>query len=174
MVCSGSPVCVSRRGSTYGEADSTVVWVRGEHDLATRASLAATVAQAADLEEVPVVVDLSAVTFMDASTIGALVGCRNRLRLHAQTLELRSPSPRALLVLELCGLTRLIQTKAVHATGAAAALGTWVDVAPIAPAGAMAPDDGPLASGPTTREVRVQAAAADEAAAAAEPGRAGP
>jgi hypothetical protein len=67
-----------------------VLWVRGDHDIATKVSLAASIARAAQLDEMPLLIDLSEVTFMDAP---------------------------------------------VHATGAAAALATWVDVPPIAPAG---------------------------------------
>lgn len=124
-------ISVSRRGSARGETDCTVVWVRGEHDIATKVSVAVTIARAAQLDDVPVLVDLSAVTFMDASTVGAIVGSRNRLRLRARSLELRAPSPRALRILELCRLTGLIRSEPVHSTGQAAALATWVDVVPV-------------------------------------------
>lgn len=122
------PISVSRRGSDGGDPVCTVVWVRGEHDIATKFSLMVTIARAAQLDDVPLLVDLSAVTFMDASTIGAIVGSRNRLRSHGQSLELRTPSAAALRILELCGLTHLIHVEPVHSAGAAAALGTWVDI----------------------------------------------
>lgn len=128
------PVSVSRRGSAGGDAERTVVWARGEHDIRTKASLTAAIARAAQCDDVPVLVDLSAVTFMDASTIGAIVGARDWLRSREQSLELRSPSPIALRVLELCGLTHLVYRKPLHSAGGAAALATWVDVAPIVPA----------------------------------------
>ena len=120
MVCTEvPPISVSHRGSVRGEDDCTVVWVSGEHDIATKASLAVTVAGAAKLDNVPVVVDLSAVTFMDASTAGAIVGSRNRLRSRGQLLMVRAPSPRALRVLELCGLAHLVNRGSIYATGAA-------------------------------------------------------
>lgn len=128
-----SSVAVSRRGSARGDAESTVVWVRGEHDIATKGFLAATIARAAQLDDAPLLVDLSGVTFMDASTVAAIVGSRNRLRSRAQSLELRAPSPRALRVLQLCGLAHLVHCEPLRPTGVAAALSTWVDVPPIDP-----------------------------------------
>jgi anti-sigma B factor antagonist len=108
----------------------TVVRVRGDQDIATRVSLVVAIARAAQRDEGDVLVDLSGVTFMDASTIGALVGSRNRLRCRSQSLEVRAPSPRARRVLELCGLGGLIHSPVgnVHPRGDGAALGTWVHV----------------------------------------------
>lgn len=124
---------VSRRGSTPEDEDAefTVILLRGEHDIATRTSLVVAIARAAQRDRADVLVDMSEMTFMDASTIGALVGSRNRLRLRSQSLAVRAPSPPALRVLELCGLTQMLHrtaTDARHPTGAAAALSTWVDV----------------------------------------------
>lgn len=126
-------VTVARRGSTPDDrdADCTIVWLHGEHDIATKVAVVVTIARAAKRDDADLLVDLSEVTFMDASTIGALVGSRNRLRARSQSLLLRSPSPRARLVLDLCGLAHLVHhasPEAVHPTGAAAALGTWVGV----------------------------------------------
>lgn len=132
-------ISVSRRGSARGDADYTVVWVRGEHDIATKASLVVALDRAARLDDAPLLVDLSAVTFMDASTIGALVASRTCLQSGGQTLEVRAPSPRALRVLEQCGLAHLVHREPRHSTGVAAALGTWVDVSPIAPSGPAGP-----------------------------------
>lgn len=126
-------ISVSRRGSILGDGDAghTVIWVRGEHDIATKASLIVAITRAARLDDVDVLVDLSEVTFMDVSTIAALVGCRNRLRSRSQGLAVRAPSLSARRVLELCDLTDLVQPATVgatHPSGAAAALSTWVDV----------------------------------------------
>lgn len=135
MARSESPsVFVSQRGSASGDAECTVVWVVGDLDVATRAGLVMSVARAADLEDIPLLVDLSGVTFMDASAVGAIVESHNRLRSRAQSLEVRDPSPRALRVLELCALTHLIHRDPVRSTGVAVALGSWVDVPPIQPA----------------------------------------
>ena len=119
--------CGHRRIS--GDALRTVVWVRGEHDIATRVNLSATIAQVAGLDDADIVVDLSGVTFMDASTIGALIGARNRLRASCRSLSVRAPSPRARQVLDLCGLARLIdEHPAPVQPPVAGALGSWVDV----------------------------------------------
>ena len=128
-----SQITVSRRGSKTEDKDAryTVIWVRGEHDIATKVSLVVAIARAAHRDPADLLVDLSGVTFMDASTVGAIVGSRSRLRSRSQSLEVRAPSPKALRVLELCGLTHLVHAAgldAVHPSGAAAALGTWVDV----------------------------------------------
>jgi hypothetical protein len=122
------------------------------------------------------VVDLSGVTFMDASTAGAIVGSCNRLRVRAQSLELRAPSPRALRVLELCGLAGLIQRQAVPSTGLAAALATWVDVVPIAAADEIVHEADRDEARPTRGPARVLAVVSqsEEASAAVETDRAGP
>ena len=47
---------------------------------------------------------------MDVSTVGLVVGARNRLRSNARTLAVRMPSAQARRVLDLCGLGNLVQT----------------------------------------------------------------
>jgi len=133
MALDGPRISVSPRGSTNGQPDCTVVWVRGEHDITTKVPLVDTIARAAQLDDLPILVDLAAVTFMDASTIGAIVESRNRLQARGQRLEMRAPSPPARRLLELCGLTHLVRREPVHAIGPAAALGTWIDVVPAEP-----------------------------------------
>jgi anti-sigma B factor antagonist len=152
------------------------VWVRGEHDLATKVSLAVTVARAAQLDDVPLLVDLSAVTFMDASTVGVIVASRNRLRLRRQSLEVRAPSPQARRVLELCGLSHLVHRDAVHTTNPGAALGTWVDVRPIQPKRGADHEPARVTARPATQQRdRVLAASVHlEEAATAEVDRGGP
>lgn len=176
---SESPLAsVSRRASTGGEGDRTVVWVRGEHDIATKISLAVTVARAAQLDDVPLLVDLGAVTFMDASIVGVIVASRNRLRSRGQSLEVRAPSPAAPHVLELCGLSHLIHRQALQSTGAGAALGTWVDVAPVESNRAADHDAPPVSARPPLRQrARVLAVVdvhLEEAAATVEVNRGGP
>lgn len=153
------PVSVSRRGSVGGDAERTVVWVRGELDIATKASVVIGIARAARRDDLPLLVDLSAVTFMDASTVGAIVGSRYRLRSRGQSLELRAPSPPALRVLELCGLSHLVEREPLHSTGSAAALATWVDVPPTAPAEAAGDDARITERRPKPRPARVPGAA---------------
>lgn len=165
MVRSEPPsISVSRRGSATGEADCTVVWVRGEHDIATRVSLVVVIARAAQRNDADLVVDLSRVTFMDASTIGAIVGSRNRLRSQGRSLHVRAPSPAAARVLELCGLGSLVQpsrVEAVHPSGVAAALGTWVHVRPIQPGRAAGGDRARATALPATGAPQRALATAD-------------
>jgi anti-sigma B factor antagonist len=84
--------------------DGSVVWLRGEHDLFTLAELWETMARAIAFDDGDVVVDLSAVDFMDASTISVLVRARTILAKRSRLLTMRSPSTRASRVLRLCGL----------------------------------------------------------------------
>jgi anti-anti-sigma factor len=122
-----SSVTVARRGlrALVGDdADRTVVWVRGEHDMATVTALSETLARAIALDEANVLVDLSEVQFMGAATVGVIVRAREFLRLRSRTLALRSPSRCARRVVDVCGLSDLIDA-AVAPVGA---LGTWVNV----------------------------------------------
>ena len=101
------PVSAPDRGAIAKpncDADGSVVWLRGEHDMFTLAELWETMARAIASDDGDVVVDLSAVEFMDASTIGVLIRARTILRKRSRSLTLRSPSTRALRVLGLCDL----------------------------------------------------------------------
>jgi anti-sigma B factor antagonist len=155
-------VSITRRGSAGGVPDRTVLWVRGDHDIATRVSLAVGIARAAQRDDTPLLVDLSGVTFMDASTIGAIVESRNLLRRRGQSLELRAPSAPARRVVDLCGLAHLIQLEPIRSTGAAAALASWVNVLPVTQPGEgdVNEEDAQVAAHPAPREaVRVLLAA---------------
>ena len=167
-------ITVSRRDPVRDDSDAayTVVWVGGEHDIATKVSLVAAIAGAAQRDGGDLLVDLSGVTFMDASTIGALVGSRNRLRPRSRSLELRAPSAPALRLLELCGLANFVRrapAEAVHPTGAAAALSTWVDVPSTVDETVHAEDSEPPAPVPAA-----DARASSPGAAAVEADRGGP
>lgn len=152
-------VSVSRCGSTDPDSDPfrTVVWVRGDHDIATRALLSGTFAQAARHGDVDVVVDLSGVTFMDASTIGAIVDARNRLRARARSLSVRAVPVRPRGLLDICGLAFLIDEEpAVAQLREDAALSSWVSVpAADRASGALAPP--PALRGSSPEPARVAA-----------------
>ena len=124
-VSSGGPTAFARRGPP-----DIVVCLRGEHDLATVAELSATMARAITLSDADLVVDLSRVEFMSASTIGVVVWARELLRARDRSLAVRTPSRCARRVLELCDLSDLIDPRFAERpmTRAAAALGTWVPV----------------------------------------------
>ena len=87
----------------------TVVSLTGELDAAALNTLLQTFDAAIARDRSDVVVDLAAVDFIGAAWIGTLV--RSRARLHAQDRELtvRSPSRVVNRLLDLCGLSYLIE-----------------------------------------------------------------
>jgi anti-anti-sigma factor len=106
-----------------------VVWFRGEHDLTTRLDLSVTIARAARIDGADVAIDLSGVTFMDASTISALVVARDRLRADSQSMSVRAPSPCARRLLEICGLEGAIdESPSSPQSSRTPALNSWVAV----------------------------------------------
>jgi len=113
-------------------AKLTVVWLQGEHDIATKDVLAATIARAIALNETAVVIDLSGVQFIDAATIGVIVAARQFLRRRSRSLVLRSPPACVLRVFDVCDLNDLLHPSecldAGDAEKGAAALGSWVKV----------------------------------------------
>jgi len=128
---SGTVSCRSLGSFAARDADRTVVWLRGEHDLSTVDELSETMARAIALDDADVVVDLSEVVFMSAATVGVIVRAREFLRLESRSLALRSPSKCAGRVVDLCGLTDLFNERAVDAmrlSVTAGALSTWVAV----------------------------------------------
>lgn len=92
-----------------GDAEPTVVTLRGEHDVSTVVALSATLAEAIALDDADLVLDLSEVEYLGAGSIDAIVRAREFLRLRSRSLELRSPSRCAWRVLEVCELTDLIE-----------------------------------------------------------------
>lgn len=124
-------VSVSRRGQSSPRSDPerTVVWVRGEHDIATAQVLAEAMARAVRLDDADVVVDLSGVDFMDASTVGAIIRTRNLLSTRSRALHVRAPSPPARRLLQVCHLADLVEPdRSGHALDKGSALTTWVAV----------------------------------------------
>jgi anti-anti-sigma factor len=91
------------------DGDRTVVWLDGEHDIATVLLLSDTLAKAIALDDVDVVVDLSEVEFIDAATIGVLLKGWSFLQGRSRTLTLRSPSRCAARIIDICGLNSLIE-----------------------------------------------------------------
>lgn len=88
--------------------DPAVVWLRGEHDAANVAELSRALAMATARTDADLVIDLSGVEFMGASTIGAIVAARNVLLSQSRDLVVRSPSRAVARLLHICGLSVLI------------------------------------------------------------------
>ena len=129
-----SSVIVSRQSAVASagpDAHRTVVWLRGEHDASTVDELADTMARVLALDDGDLVIDLGEVRFMSAATIGVIVRGARLLALRSRSLALRFPSRCARRLIDVCGLTDLLDPPPVDATrpsGPAGALGTWVAV----------------------------------------------
>ncbi|MCU1354483.1 MAG: anti-sigma-factor antagonist [Acidimicrobiales bacterium] len=103
---SGPAPVVSRDG------ESVVVWLAGEQDLSTRYVLADTLAREIFANESDMIIDLSGVTFIDASAIGVLIGARNVMIRRSRRVVLRAPSTAAVTILKACGLDDLLPHQA--------------------------------------------------------------
>jgi len=91
------------RLGSYGAS----VTVRGEIDVHTAPVLRARLNEVIDQGEEHVVVHLDAVTFMDSTGLGVLVGAHKAQRAAGRTLELVCSAPRLLRILEITGLQRV-------------------------------------------------------------------
>lgn len=86
----------------------TLVVLSGEHDLATVDDVTTTLAHAAATGH-NVVVDMSDITFIDASIIGALIHARNDIRTRGCSLTIRSPSRAARRLITICNLDDFLE-----------------------------------------------------------------
>ncbi len=156
------------------DVSHTVVLLRGEHDLSTVSLLTREFDRAIAIGEGQLAIDLRRVDFMDATTVDVVLRASEHLARQGRTLVLRAPSNAARRLIDLCGLTELLEEEFrgfstrlatlphEHRTGA---LGSWVEVTPSARVdgcshvGTNHTDD--TASEHTVRE---RAAAVDESA----------
>ena len=82
------------------------VALQGEIDIETVKDARGTLQEACVLDPAAtVLVDMSAVTFIDSTGLGMLVGASRRMRAAGGDLRLTDPSPRVLIVIELTGLS---------------------------------------------------------------------
>ncbi|GAA0363615.1 STAS domain-containing protein [Actinoallomurus spadix] len=95
----------------------TVIAVRGELDIATTAALRDRILTLLKDMTTPLIIDLSGVSFCDASGLRLLVGTQRRARLHGVTVALAAPRPHVRKLLRITGLDHAF---AIHATVAAA------------------------------------------------------
>jgi anti-anti-sigma factor len=93
------------------EARPSIIWLRGEHDIATDGDLRRTLARAIAHNNAAIVVDLSKVEFISASTLGVIVAAWNSLRQESRSLTMRSPSPHVRRVIGICGLQNLLSSE---------------------------------------------------------------
>jgi anti-anti-sigma factor len=104
-------VTVSRRHDRG--AASVVVALHGELDAAALSSLAASFDDAITLDDSDVVIDLAGVDFIGAAWIGAFVRSRADLQAQDRALTIRGPSRVAGRLLDLCGLSYLVESDAL-------------------------------------------------------------
>ena len=88
----------------------TVVWLSGEHDLATKSLLCDVLALEFAAHDNDMIVDLSEVTFIDCSTVEVLAGGRRWTTEQQRRLSIRAPSRRARRLLDLCRLNEMVDT----------------------------------------------------------------
>jgi len=111
------------------ETGPTVVWLRGEQDISTDGALCLALARAMALNDTAIVVDLSEVELMCASTLGVIVAARELLRQRSRLLTVRSPSTYVRRVIGICRLDALLAPSPEELDALAAkALGSWVTV----------------------------------------------
>lgn len=85
------------------------VSVRGEVDVYTAPQLRERLYGVVGDGVTRVILDLSAMTFIDSTGLGVVVGALKRLRESGGDLVLRSPSRSTRKVLEITGLTRIVE-----------------------------------------------------------------
>ena len=99
----------SRAAVVHAEATRTVVTLRGETDVSTRAALADVLSRVIAAGNGDVIVDLAAVTFIDTAIVRSLATGQQLPDRTRRTLTFRSPSRPAVRVLDMFGLTELIE-----------------------------------------------------------------
>ena len=89
--------------------DPTVASLHGEHDLSSVLALCEMLAEAIADGGADLILDLSAVEFLDASTMRVITAADEFLRARSRSLVLRAPSRCARRVIDLCGLSGLVE-----------------------------------------------------------------
>jgi anti-anti-sigma factor len=104
-------VMVSKSPGSAGTSP-TVVALTGELDAAALNALLRTFDDAIAQDDCNVVVDLAGVEFIGAAWIGTLVRSRARLQTQDRDLRLRAPSRVVHRMLDLCGLSYMVEPSA--------------------------------------------------------------
>ena len=91
--------------------EATVIYVRGEIDIATAGRLRDAIEPHMGPAQT-IVLDLSGVEFMDSSSLHVLIQARTKLTADGGSLILRNPSSAAHRVLTVGGATDLLETDA--------------------------------------------------------------
>jgi anti-sigma B factor antagonist len=89
--------------------DAPVVNVGGELDMSTAPDLSDTLDGL--VEEPKVIVDLEKLEFIDSTGLAALLGAHKAMQANGGTLELRSPQPMVVNVVETTGLDAVFEIR---------------------------------------------------------------
>jgi len=140
------------------ETHPTIIWLRGEHDIATDGALRRTLERAIALNDAGIVIDLTKVDLLSASTIGVVLAARDTLRQQSRSLTMRAPSPHVRRVIGICGLEHLLIAAVPDEMAGVVgeARGPWVEVRDAVPAGRQ---PGPSTPGPNRLPVHAGQAA---------------
>jgi anti-sigma B factor antagonist len=117
------PLVDTRTDPTIPESSARsvqIVVVHGELDIATTPLLRERLNDALDTAVAlrkRLIIDLSEVSFCDASGLAVLIGTQRRARLHTTSLCLAAPGPQVMRLLHITGLDRGLT---IHSTLAAA------------------------------------------------------
>ena len=88
---------------------ATVVWLQGDHDVATEGELRRVLLRAIEANDAAIVLDLSEAGLISASTLGVIVAARKALRSRSRSLTVRSASASAQRIIGICGLGSLLK-----------------------------------------------------------------
>jgi anti-anti-sigma factor len=111
------------------ESGPTVVWLQGEHDIATDDELRRVLACVIAANAAAIVLDLSDVELMSASTLGVILKARKLVCQQSRSLTVRSPSAFVRRIIGICGLDYLFGPSGQKADDRTEdALGPWVAV----------------------------------------------
>ena len=112
------------------ETGPTIIWLRGEQDIATDADLRRTFAQASRLRRCHCRRPEQGGAH-NASTLGVIVAAWNDLRQQSRSLTMRAPSPHVRHVISICGLHNLLDAEEHDRMAGVPrkGLGSWVKVA---------------------------------------------
>lgn len=93
-------------GSASYRRDCAVLRITGEIDVYTAPELRERVVHLIDNGTRHLIIDLSQVTFLDSTGLGALVGSLKRLRTHGGSLKLVTSTERVMEIFRITGLNR--------------------------------------------------------------------
>lgn len=93
--------------SVSTDSTRTVVTVSGEIDLATQGQLRAQLNELIVAGKVNLVLDLSGVSFVDSTGLGALIGARRRVHAFNGSLALVIPNESVMKVFAITGLVKV-------------------------------------------------------------------